>query len=852
MKPSRLLPLAALLTVSAAGATWALWPRAEADGEAGSERRRSPYAISGAAEALVFWELQRAYPSGVFPSEGLTAAYAQRQALAAREARDGTAWEPMGPTNNGGRTLAVALNPLRGETVWLGSAGGGLWRSYRAGLDASWHRVATGFPLTSTTTVALAPSDTGVVYVGTGEVYRYRDAQGGVVERPTRGSYGIGILKSADGGATWSHALDWSLNQERGVARIRVNPNDPDDVWAATTEGVYRSTDGGGTWQNVHPVVMAMDLVLRPDDPDWAIASHGDQDSPGKGIYRTTDGGDTWTQLTNGVPSDFIGKIILDTHPNPDVVYASVGDGISTSASNRTWLLRTLDGGDTWQTVSTLDYADYQGWFAHYVGVNPLAPDTVFMCGVQCYKSYNGGFSTTGGPADIHVDHHAIAFHPTDPDVAYLAEDGGIFRTVDGGRTYQNLNAGYVTLQFYNGTSHGVTDSLVALAGAQDNNSWLWQGSPTWRNVNGGDGSWTAIDTEDPDVQYTSSQYLNISRTTNRWLTNPFGQNVSPPGQGNTAFIAPYVLAPSEPTRLYAGSAYVYRSNNRGDSWATTNGGQPLDGNAAVAMAVSLTDPDVVYATTAPDRIPGGGRGTRTGAFVTRNGGTTWTDITGTLPDRILMDVAVHPTDDRIAYVAASGFGTGHVFKTTDGGASWADVTGTLPDAPTSAVIVDPAFPDEVYAGNDVGVFVSRDGGATWESFNAGLPEAVLVADLQVSPLDRTLRVATHGNGMWKRPLVRVPVANEPGAAPEGFALEAAPNPVRGQATVTFRLPEAGPVRLAVYDVRGRRVALLIDGSRPAGRHTARLDATRLAAGAYTVRLEAAGRALMRRVTVVR
>jgi hypothetical protein len=212
----------------------------------------------------------------------------------------------------------------------------------------------------------------------------------------------------------------------------------------------------------------------------------------------------------------------------------------------------------------------------------------------------------------------------------------------------------------------------------------------------------------------------------------------------------------------------------------------------------------------------------------------------------------VDPTDDRTAYVTAGGFGAGHVFRTTNGGQTWTDVTGDLPDAPTSAVIVDPAFPDEIYVGNDVGVFVSRDG-APWESFNAGLPEAVMVADLKVSPMDRTLRVATHGNGMWKRSLERVPIAAEPGAGPPSFALEAVrPNPVRGQATVSFRLAEAGPVRLALYDVRGRRVAVLLDGERAAGRHTARLDAGRLAAGTYVLRLDAGSRSASQRVTIMR
>ncbi|MDX1439430.1 MAG: hypothetical protein R3284_05960, partial [Rubricoccaceae bacterium] len=686
---------------------------------------------SGAYHALVSWELSRMYPATTFPSTGYMDAVAQAQAmrLAGGDPFPGE-WESMGPTNNGGRTLAVVINTERPESVWIGSAGGGLWRSYSEGLNASWERVSTGFPVTSASTVAIAESDTNVVYLGTGEVYRYQDTRGGVVDRPTRGSYGIGILKSEDGGTTWEHVLNWSQNQERGVARIRVNPNDADDVWAATTEGVYRSTDGGDTWTNVHPVVMAMDIVLHPSDPDNAIASHGDQESAGKGIYRTNDGGSSWTQLTNGVQDDFIGKIILDRHPtDPDIVYASIGDGIVSSGGTDTELIRTLDGGDAWSTVTTLDYGSYQGWFAHYVGINPNDPSTVFLAGVQLYRSSDGGFTTDVQASGIHVDHHAIAFHPTDENIIYFANDGGIYRSTDKGLSYDDLNEGYVVLQFYNGTGHSATDPEMSVGGAQDNGSWLWTGSSVWDKVGGGDGSWAAIDPSDDQVQYISSQFLNIRRTTNTWASS---SGIAPPGGGATSFIAPYVLAPTMPDRIYAGRSVIYRSNNRGSNWTATNGGSPLDGNAAVAMAVSQTDPDVVYVTTAPDRLPSVA-GQRTGVHVTRDGGDTWTDITGTLPDRIFLDVAVHPDDDNIAYVTAGGFGEGHIFRTVDGGATWTDITGILPDVPTMAVAVD--FDSQsgdtfVYVGNDVGVFVKPGDSEEWQVFQAGLPTAVMVSDL--------------------------------------------------------------------------------------------------------------------------
>jgi len=339
----------------------------------------------------------------------------------------------------------------------------------------------------------------------------------------------------------------------------------------------------------------------------------------------------------------------------------------------------------------------------------------------------------------------------------------------------------------------------------------MWTGTGTWQSVGGGDGSWAGIDPTDADIQYRSSQFLNVSRTLNRWAAST---GISPPGGGATAFIAPYVLAPSEPERLYAGRNIIYRSNNQGTDWTATNGGVELDGNAALALAVSPQDADVVLATTAPDRLPGAS-GNPTGVHVTTNGGDTWTDVTGTLPDRMFMDVAFHPVDDQIAYVTASGFGAGHVFKTTNGGNTWTDITGTLPDAPTGAISIDPAFPNDVYVGNDVGVFVSHDAGASWESFNAGLPEAVMVTDLAISPMDRSLRVGTHGNGMWKRQLERLPVAIEPGGTRTDFTLESVtPNPMRTDANISFRLERAEHVRIAVYDLRGREVAGKADTER--------------------------------------
>ena len=804
--------------------------------------------LSGAAQALVIWEQTRAYPATALPAEGLTAAVAQRQALAARRPETTEPWTPLGPTNIGGRTLDVEVNVDNPDAVWLGSAGGGLWRSYAGGVGGTWERVETGYPVTAASTLAIAPSDTTRLYLGTGEVYRYADAQGGVVNRPTRGSYGLGILRSDDGGATWAPSLDWQRAQGRGVQRVRVHPADADLVWAATTEGVYKSTDGGDTWANVHPVVMAMDVVLRPSDPDWAIASHGDQESAGKGIYRTTDGGASWTQLTDGVPDDFIGKIILDTYPDEDRVIASVGDGITTDVPTRTTLIRSEDGGDTWQTVSTFDYARFQGWFSHFARPSPLVPNLVFLGGVRFYRSLNGGTSV-GGDADVHSDNHDLAFHPTDPDVAWIAGDGGVYKTTNRGNSWTDENLGYTTLQIYGGVSVSATDPDLMLVGAQDNGTWRSNGTLAWDKIFGGDGAWTAVDPENDGRIYYSFQRLNFYRNQGGNQTY-----ISPPGENlPTAFIGPYVLAPSEPERLYAGRDRVYRSQNYGSSWAAG----PVLGtptNAARTLAVSPTNADVVWATTAPTFFGGPPGDPNPGSpevHASTDGGVTWTERTAGLPDRVFTDVAVHPADDATAYLAVGGFGSGHVYKTADGGASWTDVTGVLPDAPTSAVAIDPEVPETVYVGNDVGVFVSQDGGASWAPYSDGLPLATIVYDLVVSPADGTLRVATHGNGVFARELLREPIAAADG--PDGaLDLEPpAPNPARGAVVLRYALDAPADHDLAVYDVRGRRVATLASG-RATGPQRATLDAGALAPGRYVVRLRAGDAVRSRPLTVVR
>src|ERR1017187_120689 len=316
--------------------------------------------FSGAMQSLDFWTIQRAYPNKYIPANAYYKAYASAQSKLLKSNILTLSWQEMGPQNIGGRTIAIIINPLNSNTIYAGSASGGLWRSYSGGVGVkAWNYVPTGFPVLSVGAIAENPTDTNVIYIGTGEVYGYQDAIGGLNIRTTRGSYGIGLLKSSDNGKTWSKSIDWSYNQTRGIEVIKLDPVNPDTIYAGTTEGIFKSTDGGTSWIQIHSVLMTTDILINKQNTQQILAACGNLKSPGAGIYKSTDGGTTWIQITANIPA-FGGKIMLAAYAgSPDVCFASVGMGTVDGAG--TFLLKSTDFGSTWSQINTTDYSTYQG-----------------------------------------------------------------------------------------------------------------------------------------------------------------------------------------------------------------------------------------------------------------------------------------------------------------------------------------------------------------------------------------------------------------------------------------------------------------------------------------------------------
>ncbi len=749
-------------------------------------------------------------------------------------------WEVLGPMNFGGRTLSLCFNPLNPNTIFAGAASGGLWKSVSGGVGMNaWQQIEIGFPVLGVAAIAINPLDSNEIYIGTGEVYNDQNAGTGFAVRTTRGTYGIGLLKSIDGGTTWSKSIDWQFDDLRGVQDIIINPLNPNTLFTATTEGTFKSLDAGLTWTLVQNSRMASDLLMIPGDTSQIFLSAGNSFSPNPGIFKSIDGGNSFVQITTGLPATFSGKAMLDVcASNTQIMYASIGEQLTGLG-----LYKSTNGGTNWFQVNPTDFQTYQGWYAHDVVVKPTNPDIVITCGIDVWKSTNGGttldqktywynwdFDNTlvGGPEGppdyVHADIHRMYYHPLDDEIIYLATDGGVFRSIDGGDSFEGCNGGYHTQQFYANFSCSSTDSLFAIGGMQDNATAVYEGNAGWRRVIGGDGLSTAIHPTNDQIVYGSSQYLNVDKSTDK-AQNFNGLNI--PNSTLTNFAGPFVLCPSSPNTLYGGRDIVYKSVNAGQSWTATNSNAVLDGNAVLVLEVSDTNPDLVYAATAPVTVP------QVGLFKTTNGGNFWTNVTAGIPNRYIMDIAIDPLVNTTVYVTLSGFGTPHLFRSLNGGTTWSAYGNGLPDIPVNTITIDPLNTSIMYLGNDIGIYVSIDAGLNWQPFNDGLIDATFVMDIAISPFNRKLRLATHGKGIYERDMLPITITANTENTPIEYYFS--PNPVIDQLTITTPNFDS-TTKLQIFNAKGEIIKkqIITDA-------TTNIDLTNLASGIYFIQLKIKG-----------
>jgi hypothetical protein len=697
----------------------------------------------------------RAYPLANIPTGAYQRAvsyYEQKWGLQNRpfdkpNALDVSAWTPIGPAPIGttpttsGRINSIAIDPTNTNVIYLAAATGGVWKSTDGG--ASWVAKTDAQCSLAMGSVVLDPANPQIVYAGTGEQNFSADS-----------FYGCGVLRSSDGGNTWTRLGGGIFSTATGgatIARVIVDPSGAGSltaskVFAATSFGLYRSVDSGQTWTNTLNGIVT-DLAMDPVNSSILYASVGATFGTAEnGIYKSTNNGVTWTKLAGGLPAANLGRIELSVAPSsPSTIYAAIQN---TANFQLLGIFKSTDSGATWaQLAATNASCNSQCWYDLHVTVSPASANTVFFGGVNLYKSTDGGasFDVIGLADGVHVDHHFFTFQPGTPSVTYAASDGGIWKSTDSGDSWVSLNANLSITQFYGGAALHPTDAGTVMGGTQDNGTLVTTGAIAWQQVIGGDGGYAAIDFNDPTTRYGETQwqpgqgFIGPRRSDAGGAFNQKLNGIDVNDRGE--FIAPLVMSPSASQTLYFGTFRVYRTTNKGENW-TAISPDLTTGGTITAIAQAKTTAQVIYVGASDGSLQ-----------VTQNGGTTWTASNAGLPNRTVKWIAVDPTNPAIAFVVFSGFGTGHVFKTTNSGTTWVNISSDLPDVPVNSIVLDPAAPTtKIYVGTDLGIMGTTNGGTSWTPFNNGMPN-VPVFDLVFNQTTNTLVAATHGRGMFKATL---------------------------------------------------------------------------------------------------
>ncbi len=792
-----------------------------------------------------WFEKQRAYPFKEIPEGERVKTLLQRKQMENRRDNYSPAfnqtWELLGPTNVEGRITTIATDPVDDDIVYVGTANGGLWKS--TDFCLSWSSLFDDQNTQSIGDVAVDPENPLVIWCGTGESNSLRSVYPGT-----------GIYKSTDGGESWELK---GLENSYSIARIAVNPENSDIVYAAAMgalrkkndeRGIYKTTDGGESWERVlfhSDSVSAVDVILNPRQPEKVYAAMWERfrredyikyGGEGSALYRSTDSGETWEILDNGFPSGStdLGRISMDLClENPGVIYSLTSQTNGMAGP----LYKTIDSGESWTRVLVqAAYSSSYAWFNRICRVNPRNSQDLFCGGLDIHRSTDGGYYFEYA-FDTHVDQHAVAYSLINPQKIIIGNDGGIDYTSNGGTGWHYNNKIPVT-QFYAGAVHPSNPDQF-MGGTQDNGTntnfdFASGGTGNWIMVAGGDGFYCEFDYENPQYAYSSSQYGYLSRSTDGG--NSFNGSISGLDRTYTNWMTPYVIDKNNPEILYAGTYKVHKSTDRMRSWTPVSEDMA---NAHVenlgtitTIDVSASDPRVIYCGTDDANL-----------WVTLDGGGYWELVNEGLPERWVTRVTIHPDSANVCYTTLSGYKIdepgSHIYRTSDYGQTWISIGTGLPGAPVNDILVDPRDDMILYAATDAGVFYTVDRGENWAILGEGLVPASPCHDLTYYELSGQLYVWTHGRGAYRIQLPPiVGVTTEIEDIPEKFSLgQNYPNPFNPSTNIHFSLPEKSEVKIIIYNINGEMVTMLINGNYSKGKHIVSWNASGYSSGVYLCRL---------------
>ena len=641
-------------------------------------------------------------------------------------------WQAVGPFGdptggNAGRINAVRFDPVATNGIWICTPDGGLWNTSNSG--ANWSTNTDLLGVIGNSDVVFDPTNSQIMYMATG------DGDAG-------DSYSIGILKSTNGGSTWINSgLTWAVSLGNKIYKMLINPLNANVLFAATTNGLYRTTNAGTTW-NVVQSGSFTDIEYKPGD---TTTIYGVTTS----FYKSTNGGATFSVITSGLASSssFARLSIAVTPANAAYVYVV---GASSSDYSFYAFYQSTNSGTSFTSMATSpnllgwvaagNDTGGQGWYTLSIAASPTNANEVVVGGVNIWRTTNAGTNWSilaqwqgSGAPYVHADIHDLIYK--DGTTIYAGTDGGIFNTSNSGTSWTAINGNMNIAEIYKIGLSKNTYSL-SITGHQDNGTNIYSGG--WNQTMGGDGMDCFIDWSNDQVMYGEQYQGSLNITTNggaAWTGITTGLT------GTGAWVTPWHQDPTTANTIYCGYTQMFKSTNQGTNWSQI--GTMSGSNSVVEFAIAPSNNQIIYT------IQGNT------LYKTINGGTSWTDITGTLPigSAQLTWVSVKDINPNSVWVTFSGYSAGNkVFYSNNGGTSWTNYSTGLPNLPTNCITYWNGSNNGVYVGCDVGIYYRDSTMSSWTSYNSGLPN-VSVRDLEIFYPFGKIRAATYGRGVWEADL---------------------------------------------------------------------------------------------------
>ena len=713
-------------------------------------------------------------------------------------------WINLGPTpginpnygNVSSRIACVKFNPYNPNTIYAGAACGGIWKTTNAGLN--WTPMSDFEVSLSSGALAIDPNNPQVIYYGTGEATYFSYSY-----------YGRGLLKSTNGGESWS-SIKNGLPEFSYFSRLLIKPENTSILFAALgTAGLYKSTDAGLNWISIF-TTRCDDIVTSPDGSKVFIIASG------CGYRISTDGGQTFTQYTPFVLGTR--NHIAICKSKPQVLYVSIYRDTSV------YVYKSTNGGYNFTYLPNTFTGTNQAWYDFYIYINPMDENNVYIGLVDLWRSTDGSTfqkitNSSSGP--VHVDHHNLDFHPNDYSTIIISNDGGVNLSTNRGTNWTNLNSTFTLTQFYRIASDPNNPSHL-IGGTQDNGVQRTTGALKWDVVFGGDGGAVCFNPYEPNFILSENQFNNIKRSTNGGLS---WQAATTGLTGNAEWIAPIIAHPDSSGIFYTGRQQVFKTTNNGASWFQWSTG--ISGTVRV-LAISKSDPRIIFASSSNSLFKSG------------NGGKTFSYLQTGLPDRIITGIDIHPDSPDVAILCVSGFGSGHIFKTSNGGYNWTDISNNLPNTPVNDLIIYyPGIPTSIYlAATDVGVFATNNYGQEWFELAQGLPNTVCL-DLDYNLKGNKILVATHGRGVWEftGSISFISQANT-GIGGKTILFQNYPNPFNSYTKIRFTLAKPQNVELSVHNILGKTMEVIIKKFLASGNYNFDFFAMNLPSGIYFLRFQ--------------